>query len=324
MTKYSAGIIGCGDIGFLFDHKKKFKGALTHFKAFNDSDKFELKAVAEINRETGKIISMESKVSVYHDYKEMLNESKFDVISVATNDESHYEILIELVKYKPKLVFCEKPLALNLKEIKNLVSLYKKNKILLQVNFTRRFMKEFNELEKIIKNNELGNIESATFYYSRGLIHNASHYIDLVNWYIGETEKNLIKISVKEGISKTDDTVSFNLMFKSGMEVRFIGLNPGKLSFGEIDIIGTKGRVRVNYRNEIEKYKVTENKNYRGYSIYKISDCRPAEFSKALPNAVENIYKALEGREDLKSPGEKSIKIFELINRIKEKPLCRN
>ena len=323
MTKYNVGIIGCGDIGFLFDHKKRIEGALTHFRAFENSRHFNVKAVSEKRINIGKNIEKNHKLPAYTDYRKMLNENEFDVISVATNDESHAEILNELIKYKPKLVFCEKPLAMNSADVKETVKLFKKNKIHLQVNYTRRFLDEFSEIGNSIKSGKLGDIESATFYYSRGLIHNASHYLDLVNWYFGENKNYIVKISEKEGLSKGDSTVSFNMTYKNGTEVRFIGLNPTKLSFAEIDLVGTKGRIRVNYKNEIEKYKVTENKIYNGYKIYKLTECKPVRFSSALPNAVDNIYKTLEGKEELDSPAENSLKIFELINRIKERPICR-
>ncbi|MBL8007627.1 MAG: Gfo/Idh/MocA family oxidoreductase [Ignavibacteria bacterium] len=324
MTKYTAGIIGCGDIGFKFDYKKKVKGALTHFRAFLNSDKFILKAVSDINVDTLKIIGKDFGINTYTDYRKMLEENKLDVIIIAVNDELHYEILKDLITYKPKLVFCEKPLALDYKHVKEICKLYRKKRIHLQVNFTRRFLNEFAEINEILRSDSLGQIESLTFYYSRGLIHNASHYLDLVNWYIGETEKNLIKVSVKKGISRKDETVSFDMIFKNGTEIRFIGLSPSKLSFAEIDITGTKGRLKFNYRNEIEKYIVAENRKYKGYSEYKLTECKPVKFEYAIPNAAENIYNVLEGKDTLKSAGINSLKIFELINRIKGKKICLN
>lgn len=324
MNKFSVGIIGCGDIGYLFDHNKKTDGALSHFRAFNDSGYFEIKAVAEIKKEVRDIIENEYKISVYENYKRMLNENKFDVIVIATDDSCHFEILKNIIPYKPKLVFSEKPLALNYKDVKEIVEVYEKNNIHLQVNYTRRFLNEFYEVEKVIKDKLIGEIESATFYYSRGLMHNASHYLDLVNWYIGETEKNILRISDKEGISKEDNTVSFDIFYESGLEIRFIGLNPTKLTFAEVDFVGTKGRVKINYKSEIEKYKTAENKLFKGYTSYEMYECIPIQFTKALPNAVENIYKVLKGADKLKSPGSNSLKIFETIKRIKEKPLCQN
>lgn len=324
MQNYKVCIIGCGDIGFLFDHGKKTEGALTHFKAFGESEKFNLIGVAESKNEIREIVTNEYKTAAYEDYKRMCEEIRPDVVVIATNDESHYQILTDLISYKPGLVFCEKPLSLNLNDVRKIVKLYEDNRIYLQVNFTRRFLNEFYEIEKNIKNKRIGELESVTFYYSRGLIHNASHYLDLINWYIGETEKKLFKISVKDGINKTDDTISFDMIYNNGLEIRFMGLNPTNLSFAEVDFIGTKGRMKVNYKNEIEKYGITDNKMFKGYSAFEIYECKPIKFQNALPNAVDNIYEVLTGREKLISPASNSIKVFELINRIKETKLCQN
>lgn len=324
MHKYSVCLIGCGDIGFLFDHKRKIKGALTHFKAFNDSKNFELVAIAEKKSSIRKLLNKKYGVCVYTDYRKMCRELGPDVVSIATNDESHYEILNYLPEFSPGLVFCEKPLALKYEEVKNVADLYEKRNIPLQVNYTRRFLNEFDDIKKMFEERTLGEIESITFYYSRGLIHNASHYLDLVNWYIEKTEKNLINVSKKKGIGEDDDTYSFDLIYDSGLEVRFIGLNPSKLSFAEIDIIGTRGRVKVNYANEMEKYKVSEHKMFKGYKAYEKTEAKPIRFNYALPNAVDNIYKVLSGKERLKSPASNSIKVFELINRIKHNTVCQN
>lgn len=324
MNKFDVCIIGCGDIGFLFDYKKKTNGALSHFKAFRESGKYNVTAAAELKSETRSIISEKYNIGVYKDYELMLNQKKPDVIVIATNDESHFQILKDVIKHKPKIVFTEKPLALNYKDVKEIISSYKKNKIHLQVNYTRRFMKEFQQAENDIRSGKIGEPETATLYYSRGLMHNASHYIDLINWFIGETEKNLIRISDKEGLGKSDPSVSFMMRYKNGLEIRFIGLKPSKLTFAEIDIIGSKGRIRINSSNEMEKYRVIPNKLFKGYTSFEKYESKSLQFSKALPAAAENIYNVLTGKEKLLSPAENSLKIFELISRIKEKPICLN
>jgi len=317
-------IIGCGDIGFLFDKNKKSKGALTHFRAFNNSGRFKIAAIAELKESTRKFIEKNFNIPAYKNYIKLFKEVRPDVVAVATNDDTHFEILNEAVKYNPKLVFTEKPLAVDYGSVRSITEIYRKRKIHLQVNYTRRFMKEFEEIGKMIKDGTLGKVESATFYYSRGLIHNASHYIDLVKWYFGDLEKGIVKISEKKGISRIDNTVSFNMKYKDGLEVRFIGLNPTKLTFVEIDIAGNKGRIRFNHKNEIEKYRVIPHKIFSGYSSYEMYECKEADFTKALPDAVNNIYETLEGRAKLKSSGINSLKIFELIKKIKEKRVCLN
>jgi len=319
LNKHKVCIIGCGDIGFLFDHNRNSDGALSHFKAFRDSEYFDLTAIADSNKEIRDNIETDYKVDVYENYEKMCIEKKPVVIVIATNDESHFEILKRVTEYKPLLVFCEKPMTLDSEEAYEISRLYKEKNIKLQINFTRRFLEEFYDIENIIKEKVIGDIESITFYYSRGLIHNASHYLNLVNWYFPETENEIQIVSRKEGLYSNDDTISFNMIYNSGMEIRFIGLNPTKLSFAEVDFIGTKGRVKINCRNEIEKYRISQNKTFSGYSSYELTESKAINFQKALPNAVVNIYNALSGNEELKSPAEQTLKVFELVNRIREK-----
>ena len=71
-----------------------------------------------------------------------------------------------------------------------------------------------------------------------------------------------------------------------------------------------------NYKNEIEIYKITKNKLFKGYSVYEMTECKKIDYAKALPNAIENICKVLEGKEKMKSPAENSLKVFELLNKI--------
>jgi hypothetical protein len=82
--------------------------------------------------------------------------------------------------------------------------------------------------------------------------------------------------------------------------------------------------VKINFKNEIEKYKVIKNKMFKGYSRYDLASVKQIEFGKAMPDAVDNIFKVLNGKAELRSPAENSLKVFELINRIKSKELCRN
>jgi len=328
VNKYSAAIIGCGDIGYRFDAdwSDDREGALTHFRALKNSDKFEFISVAEKNQETLDLISSHSNISCYENYINMLSEQMPDIISIVTNDESHYKILNDILyikDYKPKFVFCEKPLALNLDEIESICEKYSEAGIPLQVNYTRRFLNEFIEINKDIDKQNTGRIESVTFYYSRGLVHNASHYIDLALWYFGIPDE-VLSFSSKKGITDSDKSVSFILKYNEGPELIFIGLDTGKLSFAEIDIVGTAGRIKFNFKNEIERYEVISNPVFKGYTSLNLESSVPVKFEYALPNAYENIFDVINNKQELHSPAENSIKIFDLINKIRENRIWQN
>ncbi|MBS1517240.1 MAG: Gfo/Idh/MocA family oxidoreductase [Bacteroidetes bacterium] len=316
-SKYTAAVIGCGDIGFGFDNARQHtkNGALTHFTALNSSDRFRIVSVADKNREVLNLIEDKYSIPVYEDYKEMMKGQRPDLVTVATDDETHFSILSDLLSFDPKFVFCEKPLALNSDDITAITENYKKAGIHLQVNYTRRFLEEFRKIKEELKKESIGRIETVMFYYSRGLIHNASHYIDLALWYFGNPDE-VISFASKKGLGEADSSYSFILKYNEGPEIIFAALDIDKLSFAEIDIVGTKGRIKFNYRNEIEKYSVKKNPVFAGYSQYELIETAPVKFESAIPNAYENAYGVLSGKNKLLSPSENSSGIFKIVNRI--------
>ncbi len=317
MTKLRACITGCGDIGYKFDRERRGDGALTHFRAIRDSGLFELCGAADTDEEVLNEISDRHGIPVYTDTVEMWNETKPDVITIASSDETHIPFLKKALESGPKAVFCEKPLGLRRDEVTEITALYEKVRVPIQVNYTRRFLKEFSDIGAMLKSGKLGIINSVTFYYGRGLIHNASHYIDLVLMYFGMPEE-VVTLSSRSGLGETDFSYSFRLGYKGGMEVIFIALEPSRISFAEIDIVGSEGRVKLNYMNEIEKYAVTSNRSFSGYMMYELTESAPVKFEEALPAAYRNIYGAITRGEELLCPGSGSVQIFEMIKRIKE------
>jgi predicted dehydrogenase len=316
LTKIRACLIGCGDIGYGFDRHRVGYGALTHFKALMESERFELCGIAEKKNESREEISQKFGIRAYEDFEDMLEEQKPEVLVIASNDETHIPILNIALKHKPRLVFCEKPLGLNQVEVINILGEYENAGVMLQVNYTRRFLQEFHNIKQKIDSGEIGRISSVTFYYSRGLVHNASHYLDLVNWYFGTPDK-VTTLSEREGLGEHDKSYTFGLSYTGGVEIIFIGLDSSKLSFAEIDIAGSDGRIKFNYRNEIEYYRVVENPNYRGFQIYELTETAPVRFEYALQNAYENIFDCLTKGTALSCSGSESKKLFETINRIK-------
>jgi len=316
LSKLKACLIGCGDIGYGFDKGRAGEGALTHFKALCDSEHFELCGIAEINNEVREEIAEKFRVNVYDNAEVMLIDHKPEVVVIASNDETHIPFLRTALQYAPRLVFCEKPLGLSLNEVSEIVSEYEKKNVKLQVNYTRRFLEELYSIGQDLASGKIGKINSATFYYSRGLVHNASHYLDLVHWYFGVPD-DVTTLSNREGLGEHDNSYTFRLGYIDGPEIIFLGLDPSKISFAEIDFVGSEGRIKFSYKNEIEYYKVVSNPNYIGFQIYELTGSKPVRFDQAMPNAYHNIYDCLINGANLKCPGSESNKLFETINRIK-------
>lgn len=314
--KYTVGIIGCGKIGFWDDYKKNVAGAYTHFSAFAQSEFFCVVAVAEPDENTRRTIEREYGTAVFEHYGDMLAAHVPDVVCIAAPDYLHADILRACVDYKPKVVVCEKPLADSLEQVRELVALYKQHGIGLQVNFTRRFLGAYQQLGQWIRSGELGELQHVLIYYSRGLVHNGSHYIDALLQLLGEP-RGVRAMRTRVGLSDGDPTASVLLQYGE-CDVYMAGLQTSTLLTNEIDILGTNGRVCIDTNGTITRSCVQPHPLYEKYTFFTEVERVRIDAGTALPNAVANVYGFLQGREQLVSPGENSIRIFELINCIRE------
>jgi predicted dehydrogenase len=91
----------------------------------------------------------------FNDYRKAIKSSNVDIVIISTPTNTHYKI----AKYSldnMKHVMCEKPLCLKLDEVKRLVSISRKNKKFLFVDYPFIYSESVNYIKKIIKRGTLG------------------------------------------------------------------------------------------------------------------------------------------------------------------------
>ena len=117
-------------------------------KSVNSKSKI-VKFTSVISRNPEKIIKETRQLNVvaFKTFEEMLSEKKIDGFVLCTPHSSHEKQIKNLIKYK-KAIFVEKPLALNSSSAKKIITICKKNKILLAVGQNRRFLETFSYLKK--------------------------------------------------------------------------------------------------------------------------------------------------------------------------------
>ena len=314
---YSVALIGCGRIGYLNDKNRK-KGTYSYLQSIINHKNFKLIAVVDKKNNIRFEISKKFKIPSYPSYKKMMGIHNPDLVIVATNDKSHYEILMNIVNYKPKFVFTEKPLANTSAEIKKIINTYKRNSVPLSVNFSRRFSPVFNEINALLKRNHLGKIESVKMQYSRGFFHNAVHLLDLSIWYFGLPKS--IKIdSIKPSRSfKGDKTIDLRMKYESNMDIKLNGLDLDYLGNEEIDIIGSLGRIRIQPDDEYQEYKIIPHKKYFNTKVFKKIKVKKINNSLLIKNALDMVLKYLNGSsKKIISPANNSGVIDMMIKNIK-------
>ena len=127
---YRAGIVGCGNIASGYDPNGAYK-ITTHAGAYNYVKKTKLVALSDTNKNRLDNAGKKWGVSkLYANYKEMLEKEDLDILSICTWDDSHYKILKDAVNHNLKAIFCEKPIATNLKDADEMIKLCKNKDII--------------------------------------------------------------------------------------------------------------------------------------------------------------------------------------------------
>ena len=185
--RLSVAIIGAGQIAGGYDENKRSgdKGIYTHAGAYAVSGRFILQTVFDIDRKRARAFGAFWRVKRVADSMEDIYGDSHDVVSVCTPDETHFEIVKELVNHRCcKTIFIEKPLALRLAEIDELSTLAEAKGIALVVNFQRRHDPVHLKLRSTIEARRK-DLLAANAYYMKGLNHIGVTMIDTITYLCG-------------------------------------------------------------------------------------------------------------------------------------------
>jgi len=314
--QYNVLIVGAGSIGAFFDTPSS-ENILTHAHAFIKTEGFNLLGFFDISEKKGKEAAKLWNVNYFSTLEEVFSKNKIDVISVCVPDEYHYDILKKISNFPIKLVFAEKPLAKNLKQAKEIIKIYKEKNINCLVNYSRRFVAEFNVLKDSILKCEYGKFICGNGYYGKGIVHNGSHLIDLLRYLIGEI-KDFQVINYKFDFYDDDPSVSAILNFEKGGNFVIQNIPCNNYTIFELELLFEHRRIRiVDSGFKIEEYSVLDSKVFSGYkNLFKQKEYE-TELNKAMLNAVINIYNNLENDEELKCTLEDGYNDMEVCDRLR-------
>lgn len=322
----NVGVIGLGLIAYDIDKDPNRNIIWSHIKAYQHINDVNITSVCDINRKVVDLIRNECEIkNGYIDYKEMLRDNKFDIVSICTPIQTHFEIIKECIKNGVKAIFCEKTISYSLDEIKEITELCEKNNVIIAINYIFRWDKFIQEVKKLLDSNSIGKIYSLVGYGSTALHTSTSHLIDLlvyfadskIEYVIGEIQQDFIR-----NVHGIPDVGGMGMIkFKSGATafIKGTSLSPIKYMF-EIDILGEHGRIRL-YNNgmsyDIFKFSSCENsigKNYESLELVysKHNDVPNQRMIDAILNIIQGLTNGEQPISNIKTATE-SVKIIEGI-----------
>lgn len=89
------------------------------------------------------------------DYHEVMQNPEIDAVAICSSTNTHAQMMIEAAQ-AGKHIFCEKPIAYDLKKIDEALGVVEKAGVKLQIGFNRRFDPNFRKVRQMIAQGELG------------------------------------------------------------------------------------------------------------------------------------------------------------------------
>lgn len=255
-------LIGCGRI------------AANHIKAAL-SNQLEIVAVCDISTEhidtLLKKYDLEEDLSIkrYENYKQMIEENKLELISIATESGLHAEIALYCIDHGINIII-EKPMAMNISDAEEIIRRSEANGVKVSACHQNRFNIAVQEMRQVLEAGRFGRISHGSVHvrWNRGrsyyeqapwrgtweqdggtLMNQCIHGIDLLRWMLGDEIDTVYGVTRQQfhNYLEAEDVGMAVLQFKNGAVATIEGTTnvyPKNLE-ETLYLFGEKGTVKL-------------------------------------------------------------------------------
>lgn len=249
------GIIGCGDV--------------TEVKsgpAFNLADNSKLVAVMRRTGNLAEDYARRHNVPKWYDNADdLINDPEVDVVYIATPPSSHKKYTLAAAKAK-KIVYVEKPMALNYSECMEMIAKCEEMNVPLFVAYYRRALPRFLKIKDILSSGIIGKVCSVEITFLKkpfeqdlqgkpnwhvdpaiaggGYFYDlAPHQIDILQFYFGDIIAAKGFNVNQSNLYKAEDAVTASLLFPDNLIGSGIWNFNSHKEVDRIEILGNKGSI---------------------------------------------------------------------------------
>jgi inositol 2-dehydrogenase len=270
----------------------------------------ELVAVADINRQAAKKIASSYSIKHWFDnYQDLVKNEDIRGVVIAASTSVHTEIIVGAAE-AGKDIFCEKPVALTLKETDIALKAVKKTRIKFQVGFMRRFDRGYMLAKKKIEEGKIGKPVSFKSIgrdpmcprldyakISGGLIVDmAIHDFDLARWLMESEVKRVCAEGgrlVFDQLKEADDidNATINMLFSNG-SLGNVEVSRNALYGYDIrtEVLGSEGGIMIGYGQHTPVVLLTKKGAAHDFVPY-IMERFGEAYTSELKYFVDCIYK---------------------------------
>jgi predicted dehydrogenase len=290
MKSLKTAIVGCGNIAGGYDETPGSTGTWSHAKAYQAHGGFSLAAAYDPRQKRlSEFCSRWRVPDQAKDLADLLQRFSPEVVSICSPNETHFDFLLQALSTPSvKGIWCEKPLTLSLAQAKQVE---KVAKIPVLVNYLRRWDRRLCEIGARIQKDEFGKISGGRVLYTKGVFHNASHAINLLQHWLGPVSS--VEVAKVHEHHAGDLTADFTLVFGNS-RIHFQALDHRNFNHFEIEIFTELALLRFPGGATVEIQKRAASKIAAGeFNLGAVETLAPT-ISTAMEEVAANFYEAIE------------------------------
>jgi predicted dehydrogenase len=299
-------IVGCGNIAGGFDLGKAADALpLTHAGAFRRDGGFAVTMCVDPDESRRLAFQEAWEIPASVDSLESISglRGQFDVISICSPTALHAEHVRAAVALTPRLIFCEKPVTPSADETAACVALCEGAGILLAVNHTRRWAPDVVRLRDQLRAGQWGKVRSISGQYTKGIINNGSHLVDLLLMLFGAVTVRSAGRAVAD-FWPDDPTIPAMLELADGTVAQISAGDARDYALFELQIVTERGVIAMEGGGLSWRIRrAAESQHFAGYRALDAGEIVAGEYFSAMTAAAANIRRALENNEPLASTG---------------------
>lgn len=265
MGTYRVGVIGCRGIGV--QHASGLVGlANAELAAACDL------APAMLQSFQAEWHSTWPQLALYTSHKEMLAKEQLDIVTIATSDHRHADLVVDAANAGVKGIFCEKPMATNLADADRMLEAVERNNTILSIDHTRRWFPLWRHIkEEVVDKGAIGAVQYlvGTLNGERAMLfRNGTHLIDSICWF-ADSDPTWVFAELEAGyedyteyrgdgghVPATEPTASGYIHFANGVRAFYGGgSKQTPAPKFRLEIVGADGYILVNNNDEATLYK---------------------------------------------------------------------
>ena len=264
-------IIGLGQIGMGYDLALDPATAVySHARAFSLHPAFELLGAVDPSATQRVLFESHYGQPTYSDTENALKENAASVVVIASPTVEHCGVLSTVLLHsKPKAILCEKPLAYDLAEARKMIETCEDAGVELFVNYIRRADPGAIEVKCRIESNAIAAPIKGVAWYSKGFLHNGSHFFNLLEFWLGSFVKAKVLDSGRLW-ENHDPEPDVQVEFERG-KVVFQAAWEEAYSHHTIELLSPSGRLRYEQGGKyIAWQSAHSDPNFSGYKALKV------------------------------------------------------